>query len=137
MPLKKSSWKIISTEEFDDWIESLEEDDQDHIVAALEVLERGGPGVRRPLVGAIENSRHANMRELRPGFLRILFAFDPNRDAILLIGGDKRNKWNAWYDEYIPIADDLLDAHLTRIEAENDAASPPSRQTKKKKGKRQ
>jgi hypothetical protein len=56
------------------------------------------------------------MKELRVGTIRILFAFDPRRIAILLIGGDKRNKWNQWYDEFIPIADDLYDEHLVEID---------------------
>jgi hypothetical protein len=42
----------------------------------------------------------------------VLFAFDPRRTAILLIGGDKAGSWNRWYDEFVPVADDLYDAHL-------------------------
>ena len=72
----------------------------------------------RPTVDTIELSRHSNMKELRyasKGQLRVLFAFDPRRMAILLIGGDKSDNdpaspaWNAWYDDYIPRADDLYD----------------------------
>lgn len=56
------------------------------------------------------------MKELRPAqTLRILFAFDPRRVAILLIGGDKRGSWNRWYDEVVPHADALYDEHLTEI----------------------
>ena len=58
--------------------------------------------------------------ELRPrgGNLRILFAFDPRRMAILLIGGDKTNRWEAWYREFIPIADGLYDEHLDMLRKE-------------------
>jgi len=49
-------------------------------------------------VDTISSSRHANMKELRPpkGNVRILFGFGPRRAAILLIGGDKTNRWRAW-----------------------------------------
>lgn len=61
------------------------------------------------------------MKELRTGTLRILFAFDPKRQAVLLIGGDKRNKWETWYKMAIPIADDRFDQWLKAI------AQPPTR----------
>jgi hypothetical protein len=57
------------------------------------------------------------MKELRPrgGNIRILFAFDPLRTAILLIGGDKTGAWNEWYARMIPVADDLYDEHLAEL----------------------
>jgi hypothetical protein len=60
------------------------------------------------------------MKELRPlgSNIRILFAFDPRRMAILLIGGDKSGLWNQWYAEMVPIADDLYDEHLDTIRKE-------------------
>lgn len=60
------------------------------------------------------------MKELRPkaSAIRILFALDPRRTAILLIGGDKRGRWEEWYDEMIPVADALYDEHLQEIQAE-------------------
>lgn len=60
------------------------------------------------------------MKELRPptGNIRILFAFDPKRTAILLIGGDKTNRWTAWYKRMIPIADRIYDQHLARMRNE-------------------
>ena len=79
-----------------------------------------GPALGRPLVDTISGSRHANMKELRPrgGNLRVLFAFDPRRLAILLIGGDKSGEWNAWYQRMIPLADDLYDEHLATLKRE-------------------
>jgi DNA-binding XRE family transcriptional regulator len=70
-----------------------------------------------PFVDNVKMSRHPNMKELRPlgGNIRILFAFDPRRTAILLIGGDKRNRWDRWYDETVPIADRLYDEHLEKF----------------------
>ena len=60
------------------------------------------------------------MKELRPlsGSLRILFAFDPRRTAILLIGGDKSGRWREWYREMIPVADRLYDEYLSELERE-------------------
>ena len=60
------------------------------------------------------------MKELQPpgGHLRVLFAFDPRRTAILLIGGDKSRRWGAWYAEMIPRVDDRYDEYLRAIEAE-------------------
>jgi hypothetical protein len=60
------------------------------------------------------------MKELRPpaGNIRILFAFDPLRVAILLIGGDKTNQWTAWYDRMLPVADALYDEHLETLRRE-------------------
>lgn len=55
------------------------------------------------------------MKELRVsagGALRLLFAFDPARQAVLLLGGDKAGQWREWYADAIPRADDLFDAYL-------------------------
>lgn len=54
----------------------------------------------------------------RGGFIRILFAFDPRRAAILLIGGDKYKRWDEFYEEMIPVADALYDEHLATLRKE-------------------
>jgi hypothetical protein len=71
-------------------------------------------------VDRIEGSRHPNMKELRPGStgrteVRVLFAFDRRRRAILLVGGDKSKDWKGWYRANIPIADDRFEEHQVRI----------------------
>ena len=109
-------WDIEVTDQFVEWWDGLTAEEQDPIEAAIDVLEQRGPSLGRPLVDGITGSRHANMKELRPGTTRVLFAFDPKRTAILLIGGDKRDRWQAFYAEMIPIADDLLDEHLAELE---------------------
>jgi len=109
------SWTVETTEEFDGWAESLPEVQQERLAFAIDLLEEDGPAARRPLVDSIKGSRHSNMKELRRGTLRVLFAFDPERQAILLIGGDKRDRWKQWYREAIPVADDLFDEHLRRL----------------------
>jgi hypothetical protein len=114
------AWEVEYTDQFGQWYGELDERFRDRVVAAVEVLEEQGPGLGRPFVDSVKGSRHANMKELRPrgGSLRILFAFDPRRMAILLIGGDKTNRWQAWYREFIPIADRLYDEHLETLETE-------------------
>ncbi len=101
----------------------MEEDEQEEIDAAVEVLEERGPGLGRPLVDNVHQSKHPNMKELRPlgGTIRILFAFDPPRTAILLVGGDKAGQWNLWYQEHVPVADRLYDDHLAELELEGKA----------------
>ena len=99
------------------WLASLDEDSQAQVVAAIEILEDQGPHLGRPLVDTVSTSRHKNMKELRPGSsgrseLRILFAFDPTRNAIMLVAGDKAGSWKRWYQRNIPVADDLFDDHL-------------------------
>jgi hypothetical protein len=114
------AWEVEYTDQFGQWHRELDERSRDWVVAAVEVLEEQGPGLGRPFVDSVKGSRHANMKELRPrgGSLRILFAFDPRRMAILLIGGDKTNRWQAWYREFIPVADRLYDEHLETLETE-------------------
>jgi hypothetical protein len=92
------------------------------LTAAVQLLEREGPALGRPLADTIKRSRHANMKELRPPatMLRVLFAFNPQRTAILLIGGNKEHRWRQWYEEYIPIADALYDEHLAELEREGE-----------------
>lgn len=112
-----SSWEIEYTDQFEAWWATLTTEDQRLITAAVALLERDGPALGRPLVDTLATSRHANMKELRPPAtrLRVLFAFDPRRVAILLIGGNKTGRWEAWYEEYIPIADQLYDEHLHEL----------------------
>jgi hypothetical protein len=108
-------WEVLYTDEFGAWFETLNEDQQDAVIARVELLEAEGPALGRPTVDTIASSRYPNMKELRVskgGAIRILFAFDPRRQAVLLIGGDKTGQWHAWYEEAIPVADDLFDEYL-------------------------
>jgi hypothetical protein len=113
-------WEIEGTDEFADWFSGLAAGDRASVIAAVDVLERYGPALGRPFVDTIHSSRHAHMKELRPrgGHLRVLFAFDPRRSAILLLGGDKRNRWDSWYPEAIQAADSLYDEHLATLKRE-------------------
>ena len=80
------------------------------VAAAINLLEEDGPNLGRPLADRIEGSKLHNLKELRPGStgtseVRILFIFDPERQAILLTAGDKSGQWSEWYDENIPVAE--------------------------------
>jgi hypothetical protein len=86
-----------------DWIDSLEPVAHERVVQALDLLAESGPGLGRPLVDTIHGSTIANLKELRPGTVRILFAFDPWRCSILLVACDKAGRWNQWYTEAIPL----------------------------------
>jgi hypothetical protein len=113
-------WEIEVTDQFTAWYDALSDDDAQSVNEAVAVLEGRGPTLGRPLVDTIKASRHANMKELRPlaTSIRILFAFDPRRMALLLLGGDKQGQWERWYEVHIPRADDLLDEHLTTLRKE-------------------
>jgi hypothetical protein len=114
------AWKIVTTKEYAEWFEELFERDlpsAKQVAAAVNVLRREGPLLGRPLVDRIQGASLHNLKELRPGStgaseLRVLFAFDPWRSAVLLIAGDKAGHWSRWYDENIPRAERLFADHL-------------------------
>lgn len=111
-------WEMELTEDLEEWLlHDLDDDGRRQIVPAIDKLEEVGPTLGRPVVDRIKASRHHNMKELRStgGHVRIIFAFDPERKAILLIGGDKAGQWKRWYSENIPRADDLYDEHLENL----------------------
>lgn len=111
-------WQVDSTTEYDGWFAGLTNDEQERIVAAVRILCQDGPTLGRPLVDRIKTSRHANMKELRVRHIRVLFAFDPEQKAIFLLGGDKEGKWDRWYGENVPKADELFDRHLAEFRKE-------------------
>jgi hypothetical protein len=93
------------------------------VVDAIDRLAEAGPALGRPLVDSIAHSAIRNLKELRPGSagrseVRILFAFDPWRSAILLTGGDKSGDWQGWYRRAIPRAEELYEEYLKEREAE-------------------
>jgi hypothetical protein len=115
------AWEVEFTDEFEAWWGTLSEDEQEVINAKVDLLEERGPALSRPHADVIVSSRHANMKELRgkvgERHLRVLFAFDPRRAALLLIGGDKTDN-PKWYEEFVPSADDLFDWHLRALQQE-------------------
>jgi hypothetical protein len=114
-------WDVEYTDEFGDWWCSLGEDEQESVASSVELLRQLGPHLSRPHVDTVGGSRHSNMKELRTQHcgrpLRTMFAFDPRRCAILLIGGDKTGD-SRFYERMIPLADRLYDEHLAALRNE-------------------
>jgi hypothetical protein len=113
------AWEVEYTDEFERWWDGLSEEEQEEIDRKVHLLQVRGPTLPRPHADVIAQSRHSNVKELRGKVqqrqLRVLYAFDPRRTAILLIGGDKTGD-PGWYDTFVPIADDLFDRHLRELE---------------------
>lgn len=114
-------WEIEYTDEFGLWWDKLTELEQIDIVAYVSLLEQSGPNLKFPYSSGIEGSKHSHMRELRVQHqghpYRILYAFDPRRTAILLLGGEKSGN-DRWYEKYVPKADKLYDEHLESLKKE-------------------
>jgi len=115
------TWDVEYTDEFGTWWGGLSEDERESITAIVGLLEIDGPSLRFPHTSGINGSRHDHMRELRVQHAgrpyRVLFAFDPRRSAILLLGGDKTGN-DRWYVENVPVADRLYDDHLVTLKKE-------------------
>ncbi len=115
------TWEVEYTDEFGEWWASLTEAEQASVAASVGLLEARGPNLGHPHSSSINGSRHGHMRELRTQHggrpLRTLYALDPRRMAILLIGGDKTGD-DRWYDVNVPIADRLYDEHLVQLNCE-------------------
>jgi hypothetical protein len=115
------SYEIEYTNEFAQWWEDLGMSEQEDINVSVELLMSLGINLKFPHSSGINGSRHSHMRELRVQSsghpLRVFYAFDPRRSAILLIGGDKTGN-DRFYEEYIPIADRLYDIYLEELRQE-------------------
>ncbi len=109
------------TDEFGAWWGELTGAQQVDVAAIVQLLEEKGPRLPFPMSSGINQSRHSHMRELRIQSggkpLRVFYAFDPRRQAILLIGGDKTGR-DRFYIEMIPRADDLYDDYLEELRKE-------------------
>jgi hypothetical protein len=115
------SWEAVYTDEFEAWWSTLSNEQQEQIDAAVEVLEERGPALGRPLVDTLAGSSLNNLKELRVskhGTLRILFIFNPLRQALLLYGGDKADNWKDWYRHAISEAERLYGVHLSELKEE-------------------
>lgn len=114
-------WEVEYTDEFEEWWNNLTEAEQIEVAAKVELLEKFGPALRRPHSDVIAMSRHQKMKELRIQHrgrpYRVLYAFDPRRCAMLLIGGDKTGN-DRWYEEFVPLADNIYDEHLAALRKE-------------------
>jgi hypothetical protein len=116
-------WDVEYTDEFEEWWETLSEDEQNAIAYSVCLLQSEGPALKFPHSSDVKQSRHKNMRELRSQCkgkpYRTFYAFDPRRTAILLIGGDKTGN-DDFYDEMVPKADKIYDQYLKEIQEEKN-----------------
>ncbi len=114
-------WDIEYTDEFGVWWDGLSGEEQESVDASVQLLEARGPNLRFPHSSGVKGSKHSHMRELRTQHdgrpFRTLYAFDPRRHVILLLGGDKTGD-KRWYEVNVPIADRLYDAHLEELTRE-------------------
>lgn len=116
-------WGVEYTDEFENWWDSLDEDEQESVASCVLLLEKRGPMLGYPFSSGIEESKHSHMRELRVQHAgrpyRVLYAFDPRRVEILLIGGDKTGD-DRWYEKYVPLADKIYKAHMEALKKEGN-----------------
>jgi hypothetical protein len=114
-------WAVTTTDEFDEWFGQVGQSGHVEVIAKVELLKLLGPALGRPHADTLNGSKHANMKELRADtkdeVLRIAFAFDPRRTAVLLVGGDKSGVGQKqFYKQLIKKADRLYDEHLAMFE---------------------
>jgi len=112
------AWQVEFTDEFGEWWNSLTVEEQDSVDSLVLMLADAGPALTRPYADTIRGSQFPNMRELRIQHqgrpYRVLYAFDPHRIGLLLIGGDKTGNLR-WYQEFVPKADALYTQHLREL----------------------
>ncbi len=116
-------WIVELGDEFQAEFDLLPEEVQDELLAKTRLLEQFGPQLGRPNVDTLNGSKHANMKELRfkaaDGVWRAAFAFDPERQAIILVAADKSGgSERQFYKDLIGKADARSDAHLARLKEE-------------------
>ena len=113
-------WTVRNHDDFDPEFDALREEVQDELLAMTALLEAYGPALGRPHVDTLVGSKHANMKELRfkaaDGVWRVAFAFDPERQAILLVAGDKAGvAQKRFYKGLIAKADKRFTGHLKAL----------------------
>ncbi len=115
--------EVLFTDEFGEWWEGLSVEEQESVAHDVEVLRAYGVDLKYPRCSGVPSSKHGHMRELRIQHhgrpYRVLYAFDPRRAAVLLIGGDKTGNAR-WYGVLVPVADRLYDEHLVRIKEQSN-----------------
>jgi len=114
------TYVLVLASEVRDWLHDLRRRDRASAILvgqAISMLMESGPDLGRPLADRIHHSRLSNLKELRPGSagrseIRILYIFDPRRNAVLLVAGDKAGQWDAWYRKAIPLAEERYEDYL-------------------------
>lgn len=111
-------WILVCSTEFEAWLNAQTEALQDATLTNLRILEEFGPTLGRPKVDTLKGSNLKNLKELRFEFdrapIRVLFAFDPNRQALIILAGDKSSD-KRWYEKSIPTAEKIFLRHITQL----------------------
>ncbi len=116
LQLVKHRPRVVKTSEFRRWSNTLDPERRDKVRGAIDYVVNRGPTLGRPQVDVIHGSRLRKLKEVRVDRgTRLLFAFDSNRDAVMLVGGDKSGKWNRWYPQKVALAERLYAEHERRI----------------------
>ncbi len=128
------TWVVLLHDQFSEELFSLDKDLQDELLAHANLLAEFGPNLGRPTEDSLKASKHMNMKELRFGWCgevwRVAFAFDPNRHAILLVGGDKVGAdQRRFYKRLIAVADVRYDEHLATLEPTNTKRAKHGKKT--------
>lgn len=114
-------WQIKFDIDFESWFDQQSLEFRKEALAVFGLLKSRGATLGRPKVDTVKGSQFKNMKELRIQFkgrpYRLLFAFDPERNAMILVGGDKGGD-KRWYEKNIPIADKRYQKHLESLEGE-------------------
>jgi hypothetical protein len=122
------AWEVLFHEEFEPEFYELPQEVQDELLAYAKLLECEGPHLKRPHADTLNGSCYDNMKELRfkaaGGVWRVVFAFDPKRQGILLVAGDKAGtSQKRFYRQLIAKADKRFGKHLSRLQEEGEKAN--------------
>ena len=128
------AWSVLFHDDFDAEFAALSEDLQDELLAHAKLLEEFGPNLGRPTVDTLKGSKHANMKELRFAWKsevwRVTFAFDPKRQAVLLVGGDKGGaNQRRFYQRLIAVSNERYDSHLLSLNTTKKKESQHGKKT--------
>ena len=110
--------EVVATDEFKEWWENLGNDDAGNVARVVDLLELQGTSLGFPYPSAIKESRFP-LRELRVQSggrpIRIFYAFDPWRQAVLLLAGDKTGD-ERFYETFVPKAEAIWKQYLSEEE---------------------
>jgi len=111
------AWNIETTDEYDAWFIEQDENSQESIHTKVELLKEYGPNLSRPHADTLKGSKIKKLKELRSHtenhILRVAFIFDKKRDAVLLIGGDKKAKnEKRFYKNLINQAEEIYEKYF-------------------------
>lgn len=116
-------WTVLLDDDFEAWLLEQTQVVRVGIASRIALLAKAGPALGRPQVDTLAGSTLTNLKELRIQIQgdpwRVLFVFDPKRQAIILVGGNKRGD-KRWYRKNIPIAEERYRRYLESIKGETD-----------------